>query len=393
MSEPEINTFRMRREESGRVTLEFGHRARPEDGLAPPDPAYSFVARHQIDLSPNAAWRLVHGLSDTLHRPLAAGPSLGAVVPAAAPSTQPAPMPSPRAPTPGTRLDLGASDSQRQRGSTPLNLPHSPMAEQGDWLRAAVRDMAPLHFHERSFRIAPGQLQSNRFLLSVNSRELPPDALERSWAICQHLGMPAALRPQVEAALAQAAHLHFGFEGETDQILCKLYVERAVSGLDAARAREQGEPALQYVAFKWDTSSGRHVVAHYHWHAGLSAAAIGERIAMQFEGADPALAAQANQVLGLAAQRLPADRLLYLEVTEDGQPRRSFDLNAYDANLSLRDFQGALFAMRDAFGIGPSRFQVLYDQVKGKRFGHLAGGIHRDGRPFFNVYFGGVRQA
>ena len=51
-----------------------------------------------------------------------------------------------------------------------------------------------------------------------------------------------------------------------------------------------------------------------------------------------------------------------------------------------------LFALRDHFGIAPGRFQALYDQVKGKRFGHLAGGIHRDGRPFFNVYYGGARQ-
>jgi hypothetical protein len=35
----------------------------------------------------------------------------------------------------------------------------------------------------------------------------------------------------------------------------------------------------------------------------------------------------------------------------------------------------------------------LYDQIKGKRFGHVAAGIHRDGRPFFNVYFGGTRHA
>jgi hypothetical protein len=274
-----------------------------------------------------------------------------------------------------------------------MNLPHDPMAEAADWLRAAVRDMAAEHFHERSFRIAPGQLQANRFLLSINSRQLPADALQRSWAICQHLGMPAALRPAVEQAFAQAAHLHFGFEGEPGRVLCKLYLERQVSGLEAARSREHGEPALQYTAFKWDTATGEHVISHYHWLAGLSVAAIGERIAVQFEGADAELVAQARAVLEAAAQRLPAERLLYLEVTEEGQPRRSFDLNAYDANLALRDLQGALFGMRDHFAIGPSRFQALYDQVKSKRFGHLAGGIHRDGRPFFNVYFGGAQQA
>jgi hypothetical protein len=31
---------------------------------------------------------------------------------------------------------------------------------------------------------------------------------------------------------------------------------------------------------------------------------------------------------------------------------------------------------------------VLYDQIKTRRFGHLAGGVHRNGKDFFNVYYG-----
>lgn len=388
MSEP-ANSFRLRREDDGRVTLEFGSRERPEDSMAPPDPGVGFVAGHRIELSPNAAWRLAQGLSRTLRRPLANAPAPSA---AARPAATPAPMqPSRRPPvTPGDSPGIG--DELRRRGSTPLNLPHDPMAEAADWLRAAVGEMAPVHFHERSFRIAPGQLQANRFLLSINSRHLPADALQRSLAICQHLGLPATLRASVEQAFSGAAHLHFGFEGEPGRVLCKLYLERQVSGLEAARARELGEPVLQYTAFKWDTATGEHVVSRYHWRAGLSVSEIGERIAAQFDAADAQLVAQAQGVLQIASQRLPAERLLYLEVSEAGQPRRSFDLNAYDANLPLRDLQAALFGMRDHFAVGPSRFQALYDQIKSKRFGHLAGGIHRDGRPFFNLYFGGAHQ-
>lgn len=383
-----LNSFRLRREDDGRVTLEFGSRERPEDGMAPPDPGAGFVAHHRIDLDPTAAWRLAHGLSRTLRRPLAS-----ASVPQ--PASRPRPNPpelqqfTGRSPPEGSPSARGG-DALHRRGITPLNLPHEPMAESADWLRAAVREMAPAHFQERSFRIAPGQLQANRFLLSINSRQLPADALQRSWAICQHLGLPATLRPAVEEAFGGAAHLHFGFEGEPGRVICKLYLERQVSGLEAASSRERGEPALQYTAFKWDTATGEHVVSHYHWWAGLSVSGIGERIAAQFEGADPRLVAQARGVLEIASQRLSAERLLYLEVSEAGQPRRSFDLNAYDANLTLRDLQGLLFGMRDVFAVGPSRFQALYDQIKAKRFGHLAGGIHRDGQPFFNVYFGGA---
>ena len=94
-----------------------------------------------------------------------------------------------------------------------------------------------------------------------------------------------------------------------------------------------------------------------------------------------------------AASRLPPERLLYLEVVEPGQPRRSFDLNLYDAELTVRDLQAVLFAMRDHFAVRPGQFQALYDQIKTRRMGHVAGGIHRNGQPFFNVYFGGTRRA
>lgn len=380
MSAPEtINSFRLRREDDGAVTLEFGHRERPDDSVAPPDPAFGFVPLHRVALTQGAAWRLVAGLSRALRRPIS---------PAPPPSSAP---PASRTPATAPERDIGAE--QRQRGTTPLNLPHDPMAEAADWLRAAVREMAPVHYQERSFRLAPGQLQANRFLLSINSQQLPADALERSWAICRHLGLPEAQRQAVEQAFGRAAHVHFGFEGEPGRTFCKLYLERKVGGLEAAEARETGRPALLYTAFKWDTASGAHVVSQYHWWPGLSAAAIADRMAAQFEGADQALVAQAQAVLDACAKRLAAERLQYLEVTEAGQPRRSFDLNAYDANLTLRDLQPVMFALRDQLAIGPSRFQALYDQVKGKRFGHLAGGIHRDGRPFFNVYFGGSRQA
>lgn len=388
MSDDAINTFRLRPEADGGVALEFGSRPVAPDGFGPPDPSHGFVTHHHIALTQPAAWRLAHGLALALRRPMAVAAPGQATAPAA-----PLPVPAARAPqaAPGSSLDLGVPAELRERGSTPLNLPHDPMAEAADWLRSAVREMAAEHFQERSFRLAPGSLQANRFLLSINSRHLPADAFERSWAICQHLGLPKALRVAVQQAFADAAHLHFGFEGEPGQIICKLYVERSISGLESAQAREQSRAVQQYLAFKWNVETGQHVVSRYHWHPGLSAAAIAERMAAQLQGAGPVATAQAQAVLALAAERLPADRLLYLEVTEDGQPRRSFDLNAYDAQITLRELQPVLFALRDHFEVGPSRFQALYDQVKGKRFGHLAGGVHRDGRPFFNVYFGGVR--
>jgi hypothetical protein len=48
--------------------------------------------------------------------------------------------------------------------------------------------------------------------------------------------------------------------------------------------------------------------------------------------------------------------------------------------------------MRDLFSIRPGQFQAFFDQIRNQSAGHLAGGIHRDGRNFFNVYHGVERR-
>ena len=385
-----IDSFRLRRDDDGLVALEFGwHGAAPAgaggDGT-PGDPAAAFVVSQRIVMPELTAWRLADGLAQALRRPLATSPE-----------AVPPPAPAPAAPTPpgrvgATVLDLGADEVLRRRGTTPVNHPPDPVAEVADRLRAAVREMAPEHYEERSFRVAPQSLQANRFLLSVGARQLPAQALERAWAIAAALGLPAALRAQVEASFAGADHLHFGFEGEPGRVMCKLYFERTVTGLAAARARETGEPALQYEAIKWNVATGAHVLSRYHWHAGLSVSGIAARVAELTAGGPDEMCTLTQAVLDLAAPRVAAERLLLLEVTESGAPRRSFDLNLYDAQLLVRDLQPVLFRMRELFGIRPGEFQALYDQIKNRPLGHLAGGIHRDERPFFNVYFGGRRQ-
>lgn len=390
MSTPPVDSFRLRLDESGQIALEFGRTAAALGPGIPADPAARFRTSDRIVMTPDAAHHMVDGLARVLGRPL---PSITAT---ARPSAKAAPAPYTAPARPGARIvsiDTQVDESLRKRGTTPLNAPPDPAGEKAAWLMKAVRDMAPSSYMERSFRIARESLQANRFLLSIGSRELPPDARARAWAICQHMGIPMGLQARFEDEFTRADHLHFGFEGEPGKVICKLYLERTVTGLEAARSRETGEPALQYVAFKWNTEREEHFVSHYHWHAGLSPDAIEKRLMGLCAAAPPGMLDIAGAVVKAAAARLPSERLLYLEVTEEGQRRHSFDLNVYDARLLVRELQATLFAMRDHFDVRPGQFQVLYDQIKTQRMGHLAGGVHRDGQHFFNLYFGGARQS
>jgi hypothetical protein len=96
----------------------------------------------------------------------------------------------------------------------------------------------------------------------------------------------------------------------------------------------------------------------------------------------------AAAILELAAARTEARKLQFLEVREQGNSRLSFDLNLYDAGLTLRDAQAPLAQLRQHFEVRAGQFQALYDQLSGKRLGHIAGGVHRGGEAFATIYYG-----
>src|SRR6185503_18603130 len=102
------------------------------------------------------------------------------------------------------------------------------------------------------FRLTKDALLANRFLLTVDRRDLRGDPLRSVLEICRDLEMPEALRLAAIRDFDIARFLHFGFEGGPDSMICKLYLERAIPPEEAARAKERAEGVLQHRAFKWD---------------------------------------------------------------------------------------------------------------------------------------------
>jgi hypothetical protein len=338
--------------EDGKVVVEFG-RSSERDASG----AGSVALSDRIDMPLRTAKRLVHSLNDCLARH----------------SPQP-----------------GSADDPR-RGETPVNAPPDPAGEKAALLLKLIGELAIPYQYERSFRLSQGELLANRFLLSLNAADIPGSPRERALEICDRLAMPAGLRRSAAERFPMASCVHFGFEGGADSIVCKLYLERVVPADEVRRARASGVPVLLHLAFKWDLVAAAEVVTEYRWYPALDAPGIERRLSEVYRGAEsqPSLAI-ASAVLQLAAGRAAPERLQYLEVQEPANGRRSFDLNAYDAGLQVKDLQPALQRMRERYGVRPGDFQALYDQIKAKPFGHLAGGVHRNGRDFFNVYYGVV---
>ena len=81
------------------------------------------------------------------------------------------------------------------------------------------------------------------------------------------------------------------------------------------------------------------------------------------------------------------DMFIYLEVSEEDNPRRSFDINLYKANLKLHELYPFLSKTSRHYSIPPEEFDPLYDQIRTRLFGHLAGGIDREGKDFLTIYY------
>jgi tryptophan 7-halogenase len=268
-----------------------------------------------------------------------------------------------------------------------------PPEAAGEWAAQLLRMVGALglrHQYERSFRICRRALLANRFLLTFDPREIPGDAAGRVLEICDRLQMPETARAAAAANFGMAGSIHFGFEAGEDHAIAKLYLERQVPAAEAERAHITREPVLLHLAFKWDLVKAETVTTRYWWHPALSAAEIEGRLAQVYRDAAPASFEIARAALALAGNRLPIERLQYLEVDEAESARRSFDLNLYDAKLLVKDIQALIYRMREHFTVRPGQLQALYDQIRTKPLGHLAGGVHRNGEDFFNVYYGVV---
>jgi tryptophan halogenase len=356
------NAFKMSLE-AGELVIEFGNVVGP--GSTPGPAAVTVTDRVTLPL--DTGRRLVYSLQDCLK------PHAAAVRAEEAKALSPS----------------EAAVAARP-GSAPVRPPPEAAGERAAELLRLVGNLGIPHQYERSFRICPQALLANRFLLTVDAGNIPGDPCERTLEICDRLHMPGAARAAAAANFAMAKCVHFGFEADEDSIICKLYLERAVPGEEAQRARARSEPVLLHLAFKWDLVKDAAVTTRYLWRPGLSDAEIEARLAYVYrDGPRPSLEL-ARATFDLTKGRAAAEQLQYLEVEEAENARGSFDLNLYNAKLQVKDMQQLLHRMCERFGVRPGQMQALYDQIKTKALGHLAGGVHRNGEDFFNVYYGVV---
>ena len=240
---------------------------------------------------------------------------------------------------------------------------------------------------ERSFKLSAGGVRADRLILGVKRDSADPGALMQ---VCRALGMREAQLAMFAEQLPEANTVGFGYEGGARGGVYKVYLEF----WDRLRARVQRDPGnvapeMLFLGFKWEAADGaRSALATYICHPLLSVRGIGERLERLYEGrAGDASLDAAREILALAARRVPAYSFVYVEASEKGNPRKSFDLNFYKAGLRVADLRPALAALAGRYGIARDALEEIMAQAGARPFGHLSGGAGRDGGDFLTVYY------
>jgi len=343
------------------IALVFGSRQQRKDGeKAPP-----VLASSQVILSPFTTKRLLASLAKSLREYEAA---YGPIGDATGPDDRIAPPPI---------LHPPAFQSPRS----------TRMAVQ---LLELLEQLGTGADFERSFKLLPKTLLANRFLLAVQKRAIPEEAETRVLDLCRGLGMPEAGLGLFREHLPEADVVGFGLEEEESTCMVKAYLEFRRRYIEAIRQKREKEYSyVSHLGVKWDASDpARNVLGQYACFPALTATDILERIAGRHYRSDKeGPLATVRDIVTLAVSRVGREKFLYLEATEEGIPRASFDINIYPANLQMREVLGFLSELFKHFAIPEAQSHALRETLQGGTLGHLAGGTDRQGRDFLTVYF------
>ncbi len=230
---------------------------------------------------------------------------------------------------------------------------------------------------ERSFKIFHGTLLTNRFLLSLRRDALPREKL---FAICRDLGLPELFWEPFLQHLPDTKLVHFGIEKNEKATVYKVYLELSLKG--------RLYPFLLYLGFKWDPSDdAAAALARYTCYPSFTPKDIRERVSLAFDGLRSAEPMEIAKGIVDTASGITQE-ILYLDVTEDNNRRRSFDINMYRAGLQLETLYPLLVRMAHYYSVPLQQFRTFFETIRTERFGHLSGGTDREGRAFFTIHFG-----
>jgi tryptophan halogenase len=239
---------------------------------------------------------------------------------------------------------------------------------------AALLRAAPLQGLEHSFKLAPGMLISQRLLGGIAL-----SAVDSGWLLsaCREIGFPDPELDAFQRHARQADIVHFGYEAGPEGLLYKVYLEFP------GRIASAAGPTLLHLAWKWYADRpDQRAIARYIHVPGLNLDEIRARVGRLASAPGAGLLAD---IAEQAAARSP-EPMMYLEVSEEGNPRMSFDLNVHASGLRLCDIEPQLRGLQSWFKAPIAAFDAFCASARDSCLGHVSGGQGRSGADFATFY-------
>jgi tryptophan halogenase len=257
-----------------------------------------------------------------------------------------------------------------------------------DLIRLVKTLGAPYGF-ERSVKLMPGDLADDRCLISLGRAALGNDPARRLVGLGQELGIPKEFENNLPESLDRADIVHFGYEAAAGLDSYKLYFEYA-GDTRRAMASPNASPVLVHLAYKWTPSRpNSRVVTRYTWMPCPTRAALEAKVRDLVPGEEAPVALNcALSLISRLARQADSGELLLMEVEEPGNPRRSCDINVYDAGLRMHQIADLFGEVVANYALPEARVRAVFDGAKDRALGHLSAGVGRDGREFVTIYFG-----
>jgi len=290
---------------------------------------------------------------------------------------------------------LEKSEKERPMKAAAPGLPKERMSWSSDQIAnllfELINELKIDYKFEPSVKMMQNKLLGNRFILGLYKSHIKQDPHERLVDICRRMDMREDLLKVFSENLPDAEGIGFGFEENEGIRLYKVYLDFLPKWKKEVEMNpDKSDPFLLFLAFKWDALDNRKGGSgKYIWDPNLSFDdMLGKMSHIYQSDESKPLLDIIRGFLEVASTRVPAHAIRYLDATEENTPRKSFDINMYDANLWLKELYPLLQKIYRYYSIPEKEFHAVYNQIRTKTFGHLSGGMGRDGKGFLTIYCG-----
>ncbi len=241
--------------------------------------------------------------------------------------------------------------------------------------------------YEKSCKFTQGELLRNRYLLGIDKSQLDANRLQ---LVCQEMNMPQSHFQELIDHEDDANLVLLGFEESSNDASYRVYLEFWDRIKEKIKQSQAPYPTqTMFLGYKWSAfDNSQATTSEYTYYPRIELARILQRLGNMLD------TSQGRQLLDITADILArtlehtdSESLIYLEASEVGNPRKSFDINLYPAGLKLQDIHPQLAALCELYSVNAHEFAELYSNAGARALGHISGGLDRNGQSFFTVYY------